>query len=87
MQLKPNGWDKGVDIPSEFREEYRMNSKPLMKYTNILTFDTRAFVLFVSILVKEPWIFFVFEVTVLNILFFYMRYDMRASAKKCTKII
>ena len=65
--------ERGEDIPSDFREEYRKNSKPLMKYTNILTFDTRAFVLFVSILVKEPWFFFIFEVTALNFIFFYMR--------------
>lgn len=64
----------GEDIPSDFRDKYRNYSKPLMKYTNILTFDTRAFVLFLSILLKEPWLFFVFEVTVLNIIFFYMRY-------------
>lgn len=65
--------ERGEDIPSDFREEYRKSSKPLMKYTNILTFDTRAFVLFVSILVKEPWFFFIFEVTALNFVFFYMR--------------
>lgn len=76
---------KGEDIPLKFREEYRMNSKPLMKYTNILTFDTRAFVLFVSILIKEPWIFFVFEVTVLNVLFFYMRYRHESFCKRMYK--
>lgn len=77
--------EKGEDIPSDFRDEYRRNSKPLMKYTNILTFDTRAFVLFISVLVKEPWFFFVFEVTVLNILFFYMRYRHESFCKKMYK--
>ena len=61
-------------LPLEMRERFRMESKPLMKYTNILTFDTRAAVLYLSVLLGEPWIFLVFEVTILNILFFYMRY-------------
>ena len=66
--------EKGEDIPSA-----------LMKYTNILTFDTRALVLFVSILVKEPWFFFVFEVTALNFLFFYMRGRHESFCKKMNK--
>ena len=32
----------GDNIPQELRNEFRAASKPLMKYTNILTFNTRA---------------------------------------------
>lgn len=63
----------GTELPMEVREAFRCGSRPLMKYTNILTFDTRAVVLFITLLIKEPYLYFVFEVTVLNILFFYMR--------------
>lgn len=59
---------------SELCRQFRQGSKPLMKYTNILTFDTRAAVLFLSVLCGKPWVFLLFEVTVLNVLFFYMRY-------------
>lgn len=45
-----------------------------MKYTNILTFNTRAIVLYISMLVGQPWLYFVFESTVLMILYAYMRH-------------
>ena len=35
--------------------------------------NTRAMVLYPSLLVGEPWLYLVFEVVVMNILFFYMR--------------
>lgn len=75
----------GNTLPVELREEFRRESKPLMKYTNILTFDTRALVLFVVMLVKEPYLYFVFEITVLNVLFFYMRYRHENLCKNIEK--
>lgn len=75
----------GHTLPVELREEFRRGSKPLMKYTNILTFDTRALVLFVAMLIKEPYLYFVFEITVLNILFFYMRYKHEKLCKNIEK--
>ena len=37
----------GHRIPQSFREEFRQASKPLMKYTNILSFNTRTFALYI----------------------------------------
>lgn len=54
------------------RNDFRNESLPLMKWTNVLSFNVRSIVLFISVLIKEPWIYFVFELTVLNILLFYM---------------
>jgi len=62
----------GDTLPQDLRDEFRSLSKPLMKYTNILSFNTRIIVLFISLLINEPWIYFVFEITVLNILLAYM---------------
>lgn len=62
----------GEVAPEIFRQDYREKSLPLMKYTNILSFNTRAIALFVSILIGLPWVYFVFELTVLNILLIYM---------------
>jgi hypothetical protein len=45
-----------------------------MKYTNILSFNTRAIVLCLAVGINVPWLYFVFELTVLNGLFAYMRY-------------
>ncbi|MEG1546727.1 MAG: CDP-alcohol phosphatidyltransferase family protein, partial [Bacteroides sp.] len=64
----------GEELPQSLRDEFRQMSKPLMKYTNILSFNTRAIALFVSIFMKMPWLYFIFEIVVLNVLFFYMRY-------------
>ena len=63
----------GDNIPQELRDEFRAASKPLMKYTNILTFNTRAIALYISLLLGEPWLYFVFEVVVMTSLFVYMR--------------
>ena len=60
------------NIPQSFRDAFREKSKPLMKYTNMLTFNTRIIVLFVAVIVKMPWLYFAFELTVLNIMLVYM---------------
>lgn len=60
-------------IPQAFRDKFRALSRPLMKYTNILSFNTRCFALFASILIfRMPWLYFAFELTVMNILLVYM---------------
>lgn len=62
----------GDVAPESFRNDFREKSLPLMKYTNILSFNTRSMALFVSVLLGWPWLYFVFELTVLNILLVYM---------------
>lgn len=63
----------GNHIPEWFREAFRKKSLPLMKYTNILSFNTRSFALFAAILIfRMPWLYFAFEVVVLNIILVYM---------------
>lgn len=59
-------------IPEDIVQLYYSKNKPLVKYFNILTTNTRMFVLFISILIAEPIIYFLFELTILNILFVYM---------------
>lgn len=68
----------GDEIPQTLRDEFRQASRPLMKYTNILTFNTRAIALYVSMLIGEPWLYFVFEVVVMTALFVYMRHRHEA---------
>lgn len=53
-------------ITTEMRRGFRQDSLPLMPLTNILTFDTRAAVLFASLLAGSPWVYFIFESTVLE---------------------
>ncbi len=63
----------GRAIPESFRLDFRAKSKPLMKFTNILSFNTRTFALFAAVLIFQmPWLYFAFELTVLNIILIYM---------------
>lgn len=59
-------------IPMAFREAFRRKSLPLMKYTNILSFNWRVIALFTALFLRMPWLYFAFELTVLNILLVYM---------------
>lgn len=62
----------GSVIPQEFRDAFRAKSLPLMKYTNMLSFNTRIIAMFVSVLIDMPWLYFVFELVVLNAMLVYM---------------
>lgn len=70
-------------IPREFAEKFREMSRPLMKYTNILSFNVRSWALLISILVlRMPWVYFAFEVTVMNIILIYMACRHERMCKK-----
>ncbi|MBD5348645.1 MAG: CDP-alcohol phosphatidyltransferase family protein [Bacteroides sp.] len=61
------------EIPQEVRDRFRALSLPLMKYTNILSFNVRTIALFTAILIfRMPWLYFAFELTVLNFILIYM---------------
>ena len=75
---------KGIDLSGEFKKDFCVQSLPLMKWANIMSFNTRAIVLCLSLLLKEPWIYFVFELTVLNII---MMYTIRKHEKFCMDFI
>ena len=56
----------------EIKKAFLTGSRPLMKYTNILTFNTRAFVLYITCILNIPWLYFVFEIIILHPLYLYM---------------
>ena len=60
------------DPPQDFRQDFRRASKPMMKYANILTFNIRSFVLFICLIAGFPWVYFLFELTVMNLVLLYM---------------
>lgn len=59
-------------LPQPLRDDFRLASLPLMKYTNILSFNWRTIALFASLFACMPWLYFAFEFVVLNIILFYM---------------
>ena len=72
-------------IPQSFRDAFRAKSLPLMKYTNILSFNWRVIALFTALFLQMPWLYFAFELTVLNILLIYMIVRHESICKHFTK--
>lgn len=60
-------------LPPQLCADFRAGSLPLMKWTNILTFNTRAIFLYAVLLIGLPWLYFVFEITVMTAFALYMR--------------
>lgn len=60
------------ELPQWLRTQFREKSLPLMKYTNILTFNWRSIVLFAALFARMPWLYFAFELTVMNGIMIYM---------------
>ncbi len=71
-------------IPQSFRDAFRAASLPLMKFTNILSFNWRTIALFISLFLKMPWLYFAFELVVLNNLLVYMVIRHEAICRKFT---
>lgn len=71
--------------PQQFRDDFRKLSLPLMKYTNILTFNTRTIAMFIAVIIRIPWLYFVFELVVLNSLLIYTIMRHESICKKLTR--
>lgn len=75
------------NLPEGLCDEFRSGSKPLMKYTNILQFNTRVIVLFICLFLNQPFLYFFFDLLVLNPLMFYMVYKHEKLSKNLLKQI
>ena len=59
--------------PSEtVRQQLLAGSRPLMKYTNLLTFNARAITIYVTCLLDCPWVYPLVELTVFQAMYVYM---------------
>ena len=74
----------GHSLPSELRTQYRTLSLPLMPLCQILTFDARVGVLFLSMVVGLPWLYPVLEITAFEALRIYVN---RRHEKGCKTIL
>jgi len=59
-------------IPKDLCDEIREKNKKYMPLTNILQFNTRVAFLFICLLIKLAWLYFVFDVLVMNIILIYL---------------
>jgi phosphatidylglycerophosphate synthase len=69
-------------IPPEISGFYKSKNKPLVKYYNILTTNTRMIVLFIALLISYIPLFFIFEITLLNFLLAYVIYKHEKNSEQ-----
>ncbi len=64
---------KYVDqLPQGLVTEFRAKNRPLMKYTNIVQFNTRVIFLFLWLFIDQVWLYFFFDMFILNPILIYM---------------
>ncbi|TCR10736.1 CDP-alcohol phosphatidyltransferase-like enzyme [Sphingobacterium sp. JUb20] len=59
-------------MPASFVNAFRIRNRPLMKYTNIVQFNTRVLFLFLWIFIDQVWLYFFFDMFILNPILIYM---------------
>jgi len=59
-------------MPMQLVHDFRAKNKPLMKYTNIVQFNTRVIFLFLWLFIDQVWLYFVFDIMVLTPVLMYM---------------
>lgn len=59
-------------LPVKLITDFRAQNKPLMKYTNIVQFNTRVIFLFLWLFLDQSWIYFFFDIFILNPILIYM---------------
>ena len=56
----------------ETRLRFLEGSRPLMKYTNLLTFNLRAIVCYIACLTDHAWLYPLFEIIVMSAMYVHM---------------
>jgi phosphatidylglycerophosphate synthase len=75
----------GNDIPDSIRTDFRLQSKHLMKrFIDFMTFNGRTIVLFAVVLAGHVWVYFFYEIVILNII---LAISIYKHEKMCTSFI
>jgi phosphatidylglycerophosphate synthase len=74
-------------VPDWLRTEYRNVNKPLLKYGNILTTNTRMIFLFFTIFYANVLYYFLFEIIILNLLLLYFVFEHERTSKKLLQLV
>lgn len=61
-----------TSLPQALVYDFRLLNKPLMKYTNIVQFNTRVLFLFLWLFIDQVWLYFVFDILILTPILIYM---------------
>lgn len=84
MHVAEREYGGPLNMPADLREEFLAGSRPLMKYTNLLTFNMRAIALYIACVINMPWLYLLFEIVVMNIMYIYMHHEHE---KLCARIM
>ena len=84
MHVAEREYGGPLNMPADLREEFLAGSRPLMKYTNLLTFNMRAIALYIGCAINMPWLYLLFEIVVMNIMYIYMHHEHE---KLCARIM
>ncbi len=68
-------------LPGWLVTEFRTMNKPLMKYTNIVQFNTRTIFLFFCLFINKLWLYFLFDLIVLTGIMLYMIWKQEKISK------
>lgn len=74
----------GDDIPEPIRINFRKQSRHLMHYIDLLTFNGRTIVMFVIVLTGQVWAYYLYEIIVLNIV---LAVVMKKHEKMCASFV
>lgn len=74
----------GDNIPENTRVDFRKQSRHLMRYIDLLTFNGRTMVMFVIVLTGQVWAYYLYEIIVLNIV---LAIVMRKHEKMCASFL
>ncbi len=70
FQLFFEVWKNRPD--EDVRQAFLSGSRPLMKYTNLLTFNLRAIIIYLTCLLDCPWLYPLLEITAFQLMYVYM---------------
>lgn len=69
---------------SKIAGQFIAGSRPLMKFTNILTFNVRAITIYATCLLNIPWLYFLVEIIVMSLLYIYMHHRHESLCQRLT---
>lgn len=78
-------WPNADDMPQQLRDDFRRGSLPLMKYTNLLTFNSRAILIYFSCMLDVPYVYPLLEITVYSLMYWHMHRSHERLCRSLTK--
>lgn len=74
----------GENIPEDIRLDFRKESRRLMRYIDLMTFNGRTIIMFIIVLTGQVWMYFLYEIILLNIV---LAVVMRKHEKMCATFL